>query len=106
MTKKPLTKTSKNFSKALLAAMVFCCANNANAVEYVGSDACFKCHPTEHNEFVMSGHSYHLSKTADAKNRPIPLPKGYTWDDISYVIPQYFLKILSLVQVLFQVKAV
>jgi len=26
------------------------------AAEYVGSYACFKCHPNEYNDFVVSGH--------------------------------------------------
>ncbi|GBE01163.1 hypothetical protein BMS3Bbin06_00362 [bacterium BMS3Bbin06] len=56
------------------------------AAEYVGSSACFKCHPDEYNDFVVSGHPYKLSKAKDAMKRPIPLPKGYSWDDISYVI--------------------
>jgi hypothetical protein len=54
--------------------------------EYVGSDACFKCHPDEYNDFRVSGHPFKLSKAEDAMKRPLPLPKGYSWDDISYVI--------------------
>ena len=29
---------------------------------YVGSKTCFKCHPGQYNDFVVSGHSYKLSK--------------------------------------------
>lgn len=53
---------------------------------YVGSETCFQCHPDQYNDFIVSGHSYKLSRAEDAMKRPIPLPKGYTWDDISYVI--------------------
>ncbi len=53
---------------------------------YVGSETCFKCHPGKYNDFIVSGHSYKLSRAEDAMKRPIPLPKGYSWDDISYVI--------------------
>lgn len=53
---------------------------------YVGSDTCFSCHPGKYNDFIVSGHSYKLSRAEDARTRPIPLPDGYTWDDISYVI--------------------
>lgn len=56
------------------------------AEDYVGSDACFKCHADHYNDFKVSGHPYKLSKAEDARNRPLPLPKGYSWDDISYVI--------------------
>lgn len=59
---------------------------------YVGSDTCFKCHPGEFNDFIVSGHSYKLSRVEEARNRPIPLPTGYTWDDISYVIGGKFKK--------------
>jgi hypothetical protein len=36
-----------------------------------------------------SGHPYKLMKADIAQNRPIPLPEGYTWDEISYVIGGY-----------------
>jgi len=57
-----------------------------NAAEYVGSKACFECHKDQYNSFIVSGHPYKLSKAEDAMKRAIPLPKGYSWDDISYVI--------------------
>ncbi len=60
--------------------------STAFAQGYVGSKTCFKCHPDKYNDFIVSGHSYKLSKAEDAMKRPIPLPTGYTWDDISYVI--------------------
>lgn len=56
------------------------------ASEYAGSDACFKCHPAEYNDFKVSGHPYKLQKAETAKFWPLPLPRGYSWDDISYVI--------------------
>jgi hypothetical protein len=56
------------------------------AAEYVGSDSCFKCHPQQYNDFRVSGHPYKLSRAEDAMKRPLPLPPGYSWDDISYVI--------------------
>ncbi|RME63258.1 MAG: hypothetical protein D6778_09865, partial [Nitrospirae bacterium] len=34
----------------------------------------------------VSGHPFKLMKAEFAKYRPLPLPEGYTWDDISYVI--------------------
>lgn len=56
------------------------------AVDYVGSEVCATCHMDKYNDWKVSGHPYMLSKAADARKRPIPLPKGYTWNDISYVI--------------------
>ena len=59
------------------------------AEEYVGSDACSDCHPEEFNNWRVSGHPYKLVPIEDARVRPIPLPEGYTFDDISYVIGGY-----------------
>lgn len=53
---------------------------------YVGSEACQSCHADIYNLFVESGHPYKLRKAELAKKAGLPLPKGYTWDDISYVI--------------------
>lgn len=54
--------------------------------EYVGSQICFNCHEQQYNDHKVSGHPYKLQKSEDAKTWPLPLPKGYSWDDISYVI--------------------
>ena len=59
---------------------------DASAGEYVGSDTCMSCHFKQYNDFVVSGHPYKLRKAQDAKIAGLPLPEGYTWDDISYVI--------------------
>ena len=67
-----------------LTTFVF--AETLYAADYVGSKSCSPCHSEQYNLFIVSGHPYKLSKAADAKKRPIPLPKGYTWNDISYVI--------------------
>jgi len=61
-------------------------ASAAFASDYVGSEACFRCHSEQYNEFRTSGHPYKLRPVFQAKQAPVPLPKGYTWNDISYVI--------------------
>ena len=53
------------------------------------SDECAECHNSTYQEWKASGHPYKLMKGDIAQNRPIPLPKGYVWDDISYVIGGY-----------------
>ncbi len=58
----------------------------AEAMGYAGSDVCFDCHPTKHNDFVVSGNPWKLKTAAVAKNNPIPVPAGYAWELISYVI--------------------
>ena len=46
----------------------------------------FQVSSDQHNDFRVSGHPYKIQKVDTAKFWPLPLPKGYTWDDISYVI--------------------
>jgi len=72
----------------LLFVFIFFVSLTGSAIsaEYVGSDTCFKCHPDQHNDFRVSGHPYKIQKVDTVKFWPLPLPKGYSWDDISYVI--------------------
>lgn len=60
--------------------------NPTIAAEYAGSESCSECHQNQYNSFRVSGHPYKLSKAEDAKKRQLPVPLGYSWDDISYVI--------------------
>ena len=53
------------------------------------SDECSECHHDKVQEWKVSGHPYKLTKGEVAQNRPIPLPEGYEWDEISYVIGGY-----------------
>ena len=63
------------------------------AQDFQGSDYCISCHIPSHVEnyrdWSASGHPYKLMKGEEAKHRPIPLPLGTIWDDISYVIGGY-----------------
>ncbi|MHC4472805.1 MAG: multiheme c-type cytochrome [Planctomycetota bacterium] len=63
------------------------------APTYVGSEACKECHEDDWNDFRVSGHPFKLRSADDARSWPIPLPKGYDWDDISYVIGGYGWKV-------------
>lgn len=54
--------------------------------EYVGSDQCFECHAEQFNQWQASGHPWKLRKKEKARYSKLPLPPGYSWDDISYVI--------------------
>jgi hypothetical protein len=71
-------------SIVVLTAVALC--GPASAAKYVGSDTCMSCHLKQYNDFVLSGHPYKLRTAKDAKAAGMPLPEGYTWDDISYVI--------------------
>jgi hypothetical protein len=58
------------------------------AATYVGAEKCKTCHPDKYEDWKKSGHPYKLMTPEEAKMiRPeIPLPEGYTWDDILYVL--------------------
>jgi hypothetical protein len=60
-----------------------------SAQDYAGSEFCIDCHAENYNLWKVSGHPYKLMKAEEARNRPIPLPEGYEWDDITYVIGGY-----------------
>jgi hypothetical protein len=59
------------------------------AQDFEGAEFCQDCHEVNYSLWKASGHPYKLMKSEEARNRPIPLPIGYTWDDISYVIGGY-----------------
>lgn len=61
----------------------------AAAQDFEGSDFCQECHEENYRDWSASGHPYKLMKGEEAKHRPIPLPLGTTWDDVSYVIGGY-----------------
>lgn len=67
-------------------AVIFLAFPSADAAEYAGAEKCASCHMAVYNQFVVSGHPWKLRKAEVAKLVGIPLPEGYTWDDISYVI--------------------
>jgi len=75
----------------VFTTLFFCLALQAS--EYIGSMACSQCHSEQYNSFITSGHPFKLSKAEDAMKRPIPLPEGYSWQDISYVIGGAYKKI-------------
>lgn len=70
----------------VVAVFVLAVAPVVLAAEYVGSAACKKCHEAIYNDFIASGHPFKLQKASEARYRPLPLPKTWNWDDISYVI--------------------
>lgn len=67
--------------------------NYVIAAEYVGSERCADCHAQQYNHFRVSGHPYKLTKAEVAKHRALPLPTGYSWKDISYVIGGAYKKV-------------
>jgi hypothetical protein len=53
---------------------------------YVGPRACMACHEQVYNYYRDHGHPKKLRPATEAREWGIPLPEGYSWDDISYVI--------------------
>jgi len=79
MTKKALLTVIVLIASVALAAPV-------TAAWYAGSDSCANCHMDNYNDFRASGHPYKLQPVVNVRTWKLPTPKGYTWDDISYVI--------------------
>ena len=61
-------------------------SREAKAKGYTGPQACAECHSDKYNDYRASGHPKKLRPAAEARAWGIPLPEGYEWDDISYVI--------------------
>jgi len=72
------------------------------AQTYVGADYCANCHPLDPSEadnyadWRTSGHRFILQEGVKAQHRALPLPEGFSWDDISYVVGGHSTKALYL----------
>ena len=70
--------------------------------DYVGAEYCANCHPLDPSEadnyadWRTSGHRIILQEGVDAQHRTIPLPGGFSWDDISYVVGGHSTKAIYL----------
>jgi hypothetical protein len=73
----------------VVAITVFALPGIVVAQDYEGSEFCQGCHEVNYSLWKVSGHPYKLMASEEARNRPIPLPLGYSWDEISYVIGGY-----------------
>ena len=70
----------------LVLVMFVIPAYSAFGSDYVGSESCFECHADQFNLWQASGHPWKIRKMEKARYAKLPLPPGYSWDDISYVI--------------------
>jgi hypothetical protein len=77
-------KTLLRFTLALVVCIGL--AVPALASDYVGSNKCFSCHQEQFNYWQASGHPYKIRIAEKARYSGIPLPPGYAWEDIAYVI--------------------
>ena len=60
-------------------------AGTASA-QYLGADECQGCHAAQYESWITSGHRFILMNGMQARHRPLPLPGGESWDDISFVV--------------------
>ena len=73
----------------------FAAADEGGGAKYAGKDSCKECHAKQYEKFIKSGHAFKLNKVVDGKPPVYPfttlpeLPKGVTWDDVTYVIGGY-----------------
>ncbi len=77
------------FSSIILGLLTFFLPGTVVAADFMGSESCKVCHEKNFRDWSRSGHPYKLMKSEQARYRPIPLPMGITWDDVSYVIGGY-----------------
>lgn len=73
---------------------------NFTPAQFIGSEACAKCHQDYYDTFIRSGHPAILTPVVDGQ-RPAALPRalrnppeGLAWTDISYVVGGYQWKAL------------
>ncbi len=65
------------------------------APDFVGDNACAGCHQPIYDVYVKSGHPWILNKVAEEKapayphSKLDPLPEGFSWADILYVVGGY-----------------
>ena len=70
--------------------------------DYVGAEYCANCHPLDPSEadngadWRTSGHRFILQEGELAQHRSLPLPEGFSWDDISYVVGGHSAKAIYL----------
>ena len=69
----------------LLAALFTCFPGMATA-QYMGAESCADCHSSQFGQWLTSGHRFILMNSNSARHRPLPLPQGESWDDISYTV--------------------
>ncbi len=68
--------------------------------QYVGDQVCAGCHPDIYRTYMKSGHPWSLNPVVGGESPTYPYtqlsgtPKGYSWEDISYVVGGYNWKTL------------
>ncbi len=80
------------FYVAIVGAILLLPASQVDAAamkekgKYVGSKTCAMCHLKQHNDWTVSGHPHKLRKAEVGKQLGLPLPEGWRWEELSYII--------------------
>ena len=82
-------KLTRFINAAIVLGIAILLVPGVASAQFIGSDECQVCHEVQYRDWSASGHPYKLMLGEEAKHRPIPLPLGFVWDDISYVIGGY-----------------
>lgn len=72
--------------KTIAAVLLIGLMPGIATAQYLGADQCTGCHDAQYEDWMTSGHRFILMNGENASNRPLPLPQGEKWDDISYVV--------------------
>ena len=72
----------------LLLPLLMIGASGTVSAQYDGAESCTgsACHSPQYESWITSGHRFILMNSTQARHRPLPLPGGESWDDISYVV--------------------
>jgi len=90
-----------NRSFLCLAIVVVCLTNGTvPAQDYLGDFVCGVCHSEKYDDYMLSGHPFKLNWAYGGEPAPDtwpatpvpPLPEGTEWNDVEYVIGNYYWK--------------
>lgn len=80
--------TPMSLGVKLMILLVFLLAGTPGVLsaQYEGAESCTGCHDAQYQSWITSGHRFILMNGIQARHRPLPLPEGRSWNDISYVV--------------------
>ena len=69
---------------------------DAPGSSYIGASRCGNCHVEKYESWKQSGHAAIMRSADSSEIEAMPLPEGYTLEDLSYVIGGFRWKALYL----------
>ena len=89
-------RSAAAFIFLFVVASPLCSKAETLVAGYIGAEKCAACHKGEYDGWQKSGHALILRKPTDSTANGIPLPSGFSQNDISYVIGGHRWKVLFL----------